>query len=63
MTGNNDRRNDGWEWQKKKTEEMTKEMTEITEKMTDKKDPKMSENPTEEDLEKFGISDERHWIK
>ena len=33
---------------------------EKSEQMTDKKDPKMSED---EDLEKFGIADERHWIQ
>lgn len=36
---------------------------EKSEQMTDKKDPKMSEDPTDEDLEQFGISDERHWIQ
>lgn len=41
---------------------MTDEVSQKSEKMTDIKDPKMSENPTDEDLEKFGISDERHWI-
>ena len=33
---------------------------EKSEKMTDNKDPKISEDPTDEELEKFGISDERH---
>lgn len=42
---------------------MTDEVSQKSEKMTNKKDSKMSENPTDEDLEKFGISDERHWIK
>ena len=45
------------------TEKLPKMTDETSEQMTDKKDPKMSEDPTDEDLDKFGISDERHWIQ